>query len=186
MSISNTFVLLLGIICFVAFSWAVRGHFRSNGRLAPGMKLISGLSLIGALWFAVRVPVQGESLAWPLAVACFIAALWVFAWAILTTRRARPALAFENAQPDSLFREGPYRRVRHPFYLSYLLFWVGTAAATPGLLPWLVPAIMLAAYRHAALQEERNFQTSPMAAIYAAYRAQSGMFLPRPGALLRG
>ncbi len=173
-------LLLMGLLCFIAFSWGVRGHFRSTGRLAPGMKLISALSLIGFLWFVLRLLRQGDSLAWPLAMLCFIAGFALFFWAVRTTRRARPALAYDEAKPDALFRDGPYRHVRHPFYLSYLIFWLGTALATPGLLPWAVPFIMLATYRDAALREERSFEDSPLAISYAQYRAQAGMFLPRP------
>lgn len=186
MTVSSSLLVLTGLVCFVAFSWGLRGHFRSTGPMAPGMKLTSALSLIGFIWFVVRVFRQGESLAWPLAMVCFIASFWVFAWAVRTTRRARPALAFDDVKPDSLFREGPYRHVRHPFYLSYLIFWVGTAVSTAGLLPWAVPFIMLAAYRRAALQEERNFETSPLAEPYAQYRARAGMFLPRAAFRVNG
>ena len=38
----------------------------------------------------------------------------------------------------------------------------------------------------AATREERKFAMSELSAAYAAYRAQAGMFLPRPSALIAG
>jgi protein-S-isoprenylcysteine O-methyltransferase Ste14 len=95
-------------------------------------------------------------------------------------------VAFETDQPEFLLRHGPFRYVRHPFYLSYLIFWTATAAAFVGFLPWAAPAVMLAIYQNAASREEGKFAKSELAAAYDQYRGQAGMFLPRASALLQG
>jgi protein-S-isoprenylcysteine O-methyltransferase Ste14 len=173
--------LLTGCICFAAFSWGVTGHFRSTGAMPPGMKLTSLLSLGLFLAFAFRLIVRpGGGI---VSLALFTLALAIFAWAVVASRRTPPTLAFDTDQPSFLMRHGPYRLVRHPFYLAYLLFWTGTAAATLDVAGWLAPVVMLALYRHAAGREERKFAGSALAPDYADYRMHAGMFLPLPTAL---
>jgi protein-S-isoprenylcysteine O-methyltransferase Ste14 len=180
-----TIVGIFGFACFAAFSWGVKGHFRSTGAMPPGMKLTSALSMAGFAWFLWHLT-AGVSYAWPVTLALFSGALCIFFWAILATRHTPPTLAFDTDQPSFLLHHGPYRFVRHPFYLAYLMFWVGTAAAAQTLLAWAAPVIMTALYFHAATREEQKFATSDLSAAYAAYRSQAGMFLPRPSALLGG
>jgi protein-S-isoprenylcysteine O-methyltransferase Ste14 len=176
---------LAGLACFSAFSWGVKAHFRQTGEMPFGMKLTSGISLVGFAWFGWHL-ISGVSEAWPLVLALFAGSLSVFVWAIKATRRTPPTLAFDTDAPSFLLHHGPYRFVRHPFYLSYLMFWIGTAAIAHGLLPWAAPALMAALYFDAATREERKFAMSELSSAYAAYRAQAGMFLPRASTLLAG
>lgn len=176
---------LFGFTCFAAFSWGVKGHFRSTGAMPPGMKLTSTLSLAGFAWFLWHLT-AGVTDAWPMTLALFVGSLCVFSWAIQSTRRTPPTLAFDTDQPSFLLHHGPYRFVRHPFYLAYLMFWIGTAAMAQSLLAWAAPVVMAALYFHAATREEQKFAMSELGAAYAAYRAQAGMFLPRPSTLLAG
>ncbi len=176
---------LAGLTCFATFSWAVKKHFRQTGAMPLGMKLTSGLSFLGFVWFAWHLT-AGVSQAWPLVLALFAASYGVFTWAIRATRRTPPTLAFDTDQPSFLLHHGPYQYVRHPFYLAYLLFWFATALAAQTALAWAAPAIMAALYFDAATREERKFAMSELGSAYAAYRAKAGMFLPRPSAFLAG
>ncbi|MCB5945402.1 isoprenylcysteine carboxylmethyltransferase family protein [Acidocella sp. KAb 2-4] len=184
----NIFTVITGLdatLCFAAFSWGVRGHFRSTGAMPLGMKITSLLSLAlfgGFLWHLAH----GLGAAWFVSIVLFTASLGVFATAILASRRTPPTLAYDTDAPNFLLKHGPYRYVRHPFYLAYVLFWFGTALAVHSLAGWLAPVVMTALYVDAASREERKFATSDLAASYAAYRARAGMFWPRPLALLAG
>jgi len=169
----------LGFLCFAAFSWGVKAHFRRTGPVPAGTALIGLLTVAGFVFFALRVAICAPCAAWPAACGLFAAALALFWCTVRATRQTPPTLAFDTDQPSFLLRHGPYRYVRHPFYLSYLLFWTGTALAFPGLAPWLVPALMLVVYGRAAALEERKFKDSPLCAAYKAYRRQAGMFFPR-------
>ena len=176
----------LGFACFAAFSWGVKGHFRQTGRMPAGMMVVSALTFAGFLWFAGRMLLIKPGPYWPAAMLLFALALLLFVWTIKASRQTPPTLAFDTDQPSFLLEHGPYRYVRHPFYLSYLLFWTGTAVASPGLLPWLAPLVMLVLYWNAARREELKFANSDFAGAYAAYRKNAGMFLPNPRALLAG
>ncbi|HUM07345.1 MAG TPA: methyltransferase [Acidocella sp.] len=184
----NVFSVIAGIdatVCFSAFSWGVQGHFRSTGAMPLGMKVTSALSMAlfaGFLWNLTH----GLGGAWFLSIVLFTASLGVFATAILASRRTPPTLAYDNDSPNFLLNHGPYRYVRHPFYLAYVLFWLGTAIAVHSVAGWVAPVLMTALYVDAATREERKFATSELAAAYAAYRARAGMFWPRPLVLLAG
>jgi protein-S-isoprenylcysteine O-methyltransferase Ste14 len=169
----------LGFVCFAAFSWGVKGHFRRTGPIPAGTVFISLLTLVGFAWFALRIATLAPSAAWPAACLLFTAAIALFFWTVSATRQTPPTLAFDTDPPSFLLRHGPYRFVRHPFYLSYLLFWTGTAVAFSGPAPWLTPAVMLTVYRIAAGREEQKFAGSELRAAYNAYRRQAGMFFPR-------
>ncbi len=182
---ATLFTGIAAVICFVAFSWGVNKHFRSTGAMPLGMKVTSLLSLALFAVFLFRV-VQGASAFWLFSLGLFVASLAVFAAAVAASRLTPPTLAFDTDAPSFLLQHGPYRYVRHPFYLAYILFWLGTALAAHGLLGWVAPILMTSLYIEAASREERKFANSDLAAAYHAYRARAGMFWPRPRALLAG
>jgi protein-S-isoprenylcysteine O-methyltransferase Ste14 len=180
----STVLFVAGFVCFAAFSWGVKGHFRSTGKMPPGMKLTSALSLAGFTGFTFRLMSLKPAGGWAEALVLFALSLALFCWAIQSTRKTPPTLAFDDDKPSFLLRHGPYQYVRHPFYLAYMLFWTGTACACTGVLPWVTPLVMLTLYRHAAGKEEQKFAGSELAAAYAAYRAKAGMFFPRASLVL--
>ena len=186
MTSTGVVLILLGLFPFAVFSWGVKGHFRSTGAMPTGMRLISVLSLAAFIWFVFRLLISPPAAAWPLAVLLYAMALAIFGWSVSTTRQGPPTLAFDRDQPSLLYREGPYRYVRHPFYLSYLLFWAGTAIATRGVIGWAAPVVMLLVYAGAARREERKFAHSALASAYTAYKTRAGMFFPRLSAFLPG
>jgi protein-S-isoprenylcysteine O-methyltransferase Ste14 len=172
-------LLAAGGVCFAAFSWGVKAHFRQTGRIPAGTYLISALTLTGFLWFAWRIVTGGPAVTWQPALALYVLSMTLFVWTVSATRKTPPTLAFDTDTPAFLLRHGPYQYVRHPFYAAYLLFWLGTALASPGLLPWLAPLVMLGVYWHAARREERKFASSTLASDYQRYRSKTGMFIPR-------
>ncbi|HEY9011711.1 MAG TPA: isoprenylcysteine carboxylmethyltransferase family protein, partial [Devosia sp.] len=101
-------------------------------------------------------------------------------WAAIRASRAgRLRLAFDPGNPRSFVNEGPYRFVRHPFYVSYIILWGGFAIATWSALAIVPFLVMLAVYIYAARDEERKFGLTDMADDYAGYRRRTGMFIPR-------
>ncbi|MBU6449732.1 MAG: DUF1295 domain-containing protein [Rhodospirillales bacterium] len=172
-------------LCFAAFSWGVSKHFRSTGAMPLGMKLTSLLSLALFAFFVWHIA-QGASGLWLVSLGLFAGSLAVFAAAVAASRHTPPTLAFDTDAPDFLLQHGPYRYVRHPFYLAYILFWLGTAVAVQGFFGWVAPILMTALYIEAATREERKFANSDLADAYNAYRARAGMFWPRPWARLAG
>jgi protein-S-isoprenylcysteine O-methyltransferase Ste14 len=74
---------------------------------------------------------------------------------------------------------GPYKRVRHPFYASYLLYWFAGVCATE---VWGMDAsviVMGSVYWRAAAQEETEFLQGKGAESYRAYIRKTGRFFPK-------
>lgn len=172
-------IVLIAVACFAAGVWGTRGHFVIIGRLPTGMWLINGLSFIGALWFFARIATAGLGWGAPYALCLMVASFALFWWSVTTTRTRRPHIAFTDKQPQLIIGSGPYRFVRHPFYVSYLLCWIATGMATPGVGGYVVPFLMAVLYVYLAIREERGFRSSDLAEEYQRYRECTGMFVPR-------
>jgi protein-S-isoprenylcysteine O-methyltransferase Ste14 len=179
------FDLLISVVSLVVvaqFALALRTHFTSP-KMTLGAQVISlavVLATIGFLFLLWRddQPVWAQVIG----LAVELAAAALFWWAVRASRQAGLRFAFDEEHPHSLLTDGPYGIVRHPFYTSYLLFWIGWGIAVWS--PWalLGTATMLALYLRAALWEERRFSLSPLASDYAAYKQRAGLFWPRiPG-----
>jgi protein-S-isoprenylcysteine O-methyltransferase Ste14 len=168
-----------GLAVFVLFVWAVRGHFVSAG-LPTGMKLISALSSLGIVGYLLEIGNRTVP-DWRRATAFGLQALAgaLFLWACGATRRERPALAFSRSEPGRVFKTGPYRYVRHPFYASYIIFWAACALATPSMLVIGTTIVLMAIYSLPALQEQHAFLSSEFRPEYEAYQRTTGLFWPR-------
>jgi protein-S-isoprenylcysteine O-methyltransferase Ste14 len=77
-----------------------------------------------------------------------------------------------------VFSGGPYRWIRHPFYLSYSIAWFAGVVALADRRLLLTPLVMLGFYAAAAYREERQMLRGPAAAEYRAYRRQAGVLIP--------
>jgi protein-S-isoprenylcysteine O-methyltransferase Ste14 len=105
--------------------------------------------------------------------------LALYEWARHTIWGRRFGLGWGEHVPDALCEQGPYRFVRHPIYLSYILAFGAVLIALPHWLTAVVFAGNLALFVHAAFSDERTLARSPIATDYAAYRERAGMFWPR-------
>lgn len=108
-----------------------------------------------------------------------VTALALFGWAAWVNRPRPLSLAFAATAPEHIQTRGPYALVRHPFYASYVLAFLGGLVAAPA--PWLALPVAAGAWNYwrAARREEAAFAASPVAEAYRAYAARVGMFFPR-------
>ena len=125
---------------------------------------------------ATRVP-AGRMWA---AAALFGLSLGLFVWAASVNRHRPLALAFSDHPPMHVQTRGPYAFVRHPFYLSYLLTFLGGWIATGA--PWVGLFVLagFVTYWAAARREEARFREGPLGASYGRYASRVAMFVPRP------
>lgn len=174
-------ISLVAIGVLVAYAWSVKAHFFSEV-MAPGARAIAAMVVITAAvyfyltWFQSQPPLAALA-----GLVVMLAGAALFAITIRASRAARLRFVFDDAHPHTLLNEGPYRYVRHPFYVSYCLFWMGWALSTWSAWALINIAIMLVLYVRAAQVEERKFAQSPLGADYAAYRGRVGFFIPRLG-----
>jgi protein-S-isoprenylcysteine O-methyltransferase Ste14 len=148
--------------------------------MPPGALLVS-LAVVTTTLAGLALLWGGPKLVPAMAAGLVLQALsLVLFWrAVIASHAAGLHFAFDTEPPVSLVRLGPYRVVRHPFYTSYLLFWMGLAIASWS--PWsvLLVVLMAAIYVSAARGEERKFAATGFADAYQVYRHEVGMFWPR-------
>lgn len=144
---------------------------------------ISGLVLLGA-FFGLVTPIGAAAEPWAPAVALvatgvLVAAACLMSYTLGTHRRPLALWMQRDDEPRHLVTEGPYRRIRHPFYTSFILLLVGCTLAVPHGLT--LGALVFVAYRlnRTAAGEEARFLRSELATEYAEYMRGTGRFAPR-------
>lgn len=103
---------------------------------------------------------------------------YLFFWAYSTTRKIRFDNIFTTRAPQQLVQQGPYRRIRHPYYTSYLLTYFSTLLLL--LEAWNIAALMiiLMLYIDAVQNEESLILGSENGSNYQEYRKNTKRFLP--------
>jgi len=110
------------------------------------------------------------------ALILYVGALVLFWWTVPHAAEAQLNIAFTKVEPVNLLVTGPYAYVRHPFYASYLLYWIAGALVSSWL--WTSVFVMGSCYFVAMDQEEKGFQLSPLAVSYATYKHKTGALFP--------
>jgi protein-S-isoprenylcysteine O-methyltransferase Ste14 len=180
----NELVLIVGLLSFATTTLVVGSHFSS--RIFPReLQFTALITYAGVFAFVYSMwRDQHDTTILAAAICLFLAGIALFLWSVRTTRSRRPKIAFDPEPPSFLTHAGPYRFIRHPFYASYVLFWLACAIATLHLLNFVFFVALSAIYLTAAYREERAFDASPFAAEYATYRKTAGFLWPKLASLM--
>jgi protein-S-isoprenylcysteine O-methyltransferase Ste14 len=180
-------VLLLVLLNFGAVGVLTKAFFQRTGRLTwkwwatAAPLLLCPPVLIAAFALHLR-PVVPSAYGKPLATAAVVFSAASIALMSATWGTHRTPIALWHQQddrPQQLVTCGAYRRIRHPFYASYLLLFLAAFAlfphwATLGLLGYMLVAVNIT-----AAGEERRLSDSPSGQEYQHYAARTGRFVPR-------
>jgi protein-S-isoprenylcysteine O-methyltransferase Ste14 len=179
--ILDVLVTLSGVASLGLAAWSARGHFSSDK--VPGGSIVIALVILLTVLFyfylvwAFPQPVLPQLIG----LVVMLAAIGLFLMTIRASRAARLRMAFDDGHPRGLVQEGPYRYVRHPFYVSYIIFFSAFGLATWSLVAVVPVVLLVIIYVLAARMEERLFAGTEMARDYEAYRQRTGFFFPRLG-----
>ncbi len=166
--------------CLLSFQLALGRHFRHSGSLAPPMR---GLVVLCLLVWAAGVAQLGwhgvapAKLTLP-AVCLLTLSAALFAVTLSATPSKVLPAAFANEAPAFVINGGPYRFVRHPFYVAYMLYWAALALAAPHPLVVSGALLIVWAYVFLARREERLLLAGPRGPDYERYIRSTGRFLP--------
>jgi protein-S-isoprenylcysteine O-methyltransferase Ste14 len=140
----------------------------------------------GAFLFGGVIPTWSLGLYQPiplangiLAACVLIVSTGLYEWARATIWGRRFGLGWGDHVPEELCESGPYRYIRHPLYLSYVLAFIATLVALPHWITALMAIANIVLWTLAAQSDERRIAQSPLAGQYAQYRRRVGMLLPR-------
>ena len=155
-------------------------YFPSDGNFSGRLKAISILSAINFVIFMFLLFTRTiNPLGAALGISIQTSSAALFAWAIQTTYRRRLSVAYNSDLPQFLLDSGPFGVIRHPFYASYILFWLSFIIMQPSIINVSMALVLFGFYRNAALFEEAKFAGSALASAYQDYSERTGMFLPK-------
>ncbi len=173
-------LITMAAATFVIYWVWMRWRFFRPNHIHPRMRMLSIAAVAsGVLHTYYLASVQLNEGFADFGLALYILALGLFVWSAITIRGKEFALAYSTSSPTSLVARGPYRWMRHPFYLAYSMTWVAGAIACRSLVLSGTVVVMLWFYIGAAKQEEGQFLTGRLREEYLAYRAEVGIFGPK-------
>jgi protein-S-isoprenylcysteine O-methyltransferase Ste14 len=148
--------------CFLSFAWATHP------------KRPAVVQVLSAVTAAIHL------------YAIWIGASWLGGWEIIPLVTswvlfwwAMAAAAHQNLASQDLPTEGPYRWIRHPRYLSYLLVWISGPFASGSPVLFVTAGLWSAFYVAAAIGEDKNLLNGPLGEKYKTYQQRTGLLLPR-------
>lgn len=167
---------------FGSFIWAAYKffQFQQEEGVPKRTKYLAYLILPCQVFFIVAVLLVKISLIGFVGGSLFCLASYLLFRACLQTHGERALTgAYASNLPIHLVQGGPYRWIRHPFYTSYLLSYIGGFIAAPYW--WTLPIVLIPyfIYYHASTFEEQKFSQSSLSENYSLYRQQAGRFLPK-------
>jgi protein-S-isoprenylcysteine O-methyltransferase Ste14 len=173
--------VLIGLLPVIAFRRD--GRFNARWCLTSAPFLLVPLLLILSRTGWLHPFAAGLSAFQPvraLAAAAMSAASVALLAATTAAHRVRPALWHQDDDaPAELVTSGPYARIRHPFYSSFLLAFLAAFLALPHAATLACLLYAGAALNLTASREERRLLASAFGDDYRRYLAASGRFLPR-------
>jgi protein-S-isoprenylcysteine O-methyltransferase Ste14 len=136
--------------------------------LAWGLAVVAGLALN---WLVPLRLLPADLPAGWLGAAVFVAALALFAWAIVTITRAGSNIP-TSLPATTIVDSGPYRFTRNPIYLGMFLGLIGLAIAfdNPWLLLTLAPFALV--IRYGVVAREEAYLERKFGEVYRRYRSR--------------
>ena len=185
MNLPHTVVhwLLAGsaVAAIIFFTVGLTTYFEHSPSRRWWVRLVHDLAMVLSLAHlagVVLLPPRSDLWA-AVGIGFYSLAVAVFLSAIESAKRTRLQRAFvDQPLPDRLITDGPFRWVRHPFYLGYILGAVAAPVAVKSTGLTLIALAMIVLTVLAAFREERIWLGSVRGPIYRAYAEKTGMFLP--------
>jgi len=182
-------VILFYLLNFAAMYALPQVFFRKDGKFNLRWLLVGspfGLSplfliLAAGGWVKPLISAQSTAGHWlELASVPFSFASIGLIFSTMATHTVPLALWHQNNDaPKSIVTHGPYKRIRHPFYASFVLLLVGATLLSPnvGTIAALLIGVSLLTWT--ARGEEKRLLASEFGSEYAAYLKRTGRFMPR-------
>lgn len=178
-------ILHLGIVLWLAvrFPYFISAgantftvpKLRDTGAVLGQISFMSGMLcvVIMGLFYGLLIP---AALCGCVLALCSVV---LYEWTDRTVVDRNFYIGLSGAVPGAIRDTGPYHFVRHPFYLSYIVAFLGVAVAFPSLIVSAVCLLNVGLFVYMAFDGERVLLQSPRAPDYVSYKVQVGMFLPR-------
>lgn len=175
-------IFIIALSFYLTSVWGSIFFFRvTNDEARTGKIIISitgGVCIITALFFLGKIN-HIDTLNFILSIILFFGAHALFWCSYMTCYQENFDFAFSSRPPKILVTSGTFRFIRHPFYSSYILGWLGTAVVVNSTIIFIIAVIMFCIYWIAARKEENIILTSAFRSEYNIYCGNTGMFIPK-------
>jgi len=177
----NRFYLAFAFLTVLIYAHSIVWGFRSSPHRSPlQFVLLAAIFIIwvGAIYIgfcsslpSISFQITGGFVS--------ILSLALFFYAHSQHRAHKPCKAFSFEEPSDFVTSGPYRHIRHPIYVAYLLS--VAAFGIYSLNPFFAASfvVLFVLYTIAAAREEQTFLSSVHRDAYKNYMRSSGRFLPK-------
>jgi protein-S-isoprenylcysteine O-methyltransferase Ste14 len=184
--LTELFLIAFGLVGLLPMLFFRRGgRFNARWWLTAAPFFLCALLLVLAFagWIVPWVdPASRAGQALALIATPFAAASIGLVMLTVGSHDQRVALWHQPDQlPDALVTRKAYRRLRHPFYLAFMLAFAGISLFLPHPLVWATAAYGVVALHLTARSEERRLLASPLGEQYREYMQRTNRFLPRAG-----
>ncbi len=177
MEILRTIIFLLFSFAVISLIWARFNFFEVKTKASKKVSYINDPTVLVMLcvtyWSLLNKTIgftEGV-----VSVIIYFLGVSLFWWSLLTAKK----LNFANSPREGeLITSGPYRFVRHPFYLSYLMVWFGCLIFIQSWVIVIGFSVLAAIYVFSAVNEERMIMSGLRGADYKEYRSRVSMFIP--------
>jgi protein-S-isoprenylcysteine O-methyltransferase Ste14 len=182
LTILHLVVVFWMLIPFLYFITAAANTFtvpalRNNGAVLGQFSFLSGMMcvLFMGLFSALLLP--------PALCGCILAlcSVLLYEWSRRMVINRDFYVGMSGEVPKEVCEQGPYRYVRHPFYISYMVAFLAVAIAFPSFVVSGVCVLNIGLFLYMAVDDERVLLASPLGVDYRAYQLRVGMWLPRLG-----
>lgn len=185
-----SFPLFVLVLCtFVAIGLLPVLFFRRDGQInlrwlvtAAPFFVVPAVLLLGQFGRLEPQHIGGQAVSMVVQAAAVILCCLSVALIAMTVGTHRVPLALwhqENDAPLRLVTRGPYARIRHPFYTSFLLAFTAAVLAFPHAVTAASLVYGVGALTITAIGEERRLVASRFGDEYRRYIAVTGRFFPR-------
>jgi protein-S-isoprenylcysteine O-methyltransferase Ste14 len=172
--------LTLNILFIAAISMASYNHFDRRQAEPIGATFLSIATILGAacnvlVWIFLAPP---DPIGGTVAVVMAALASALFVFALSESRGGGLLLAFSPRTPPEILEHGIYGHVRHPFYLSYIIFWWDWCPLNSMHPLSLAIAVLMTAMYIFAARKEEHLLTYRFGVRYANYSRRTKQFVP--------
>jgi len=165
------------ILC--SFVWSRFSFFESSTQTSSKVSMLYDSVVVVFIFLSFRglyLKSDLPTLNATMALMAIFSSSALFTWSLKSAKGAK--IVFNNTV-DQLYTEGAFGFVRHPFYTSYSLTWIGATYAVDYKYLYFPLAYLLVFYLITAISEERCILRGKYSEEYLIYRKNVGMFFPR-------
>jgi protein-S-isoprenylcysteine O-methyltransferase Ste14 len=173
-------VKIFVVINCISFLWAAFFFFERPSKKTIkfiAINLTGIVVIANSIWRIYKIDFE-EIYIMSLTTFMLVTSFGIFWSTIKACRNFNMKFAFfgEKSSLRAIVKTGTYNFIRHPFYTSYSLTWIGVLIISRDWLSFILIALICLQYYIAAVEEERAILASDLSEDYKQYISRTGRF----------